>query len=61
MDAMKRVKKRKLNDISKSTESEVPQVEVKMTTGTNLGKKTTDIKECPFNPFGEEECDMCGS
>jgi hypothetical protein len=20
-----------------------------------------DIKECPFNPFGDSECDMCGS
>ena len=24
-------------------------------------KKTSDVKKCPFNPFGEESCDMCGS
>ena len=28
---------------------------------TAAAPTTVDVKECPFNPFGNDECDMCGS
>ena len=63
MEQQKRMKKRKLNEISKTEQTEVMiGAKVESKTGpTNLTKKQTDIKECPFNPFGDESCDMCGS
>jgi len=24
-------------------------------------KSAQEIKECPFNPFGDDSCDMCGA
>ena len=46
-------KKRKYNEISKGGENEAPEVKEP--------EKKMIIKECPFNPFGEESCDMCGA
>ena len=61
MEAQRKIKKRKINEISKNDQAEVVKIESKMSSSVNLGKKATDIKECPFNPFGDESCDMCGS
>ena len=52
IDQLKTRKKRKLNEISKSENLLVEEI---------VPVVKTDIKECPFNPFGNDECDMCGS
>ena len=72
-----RVKKRKINEISGSNKMiEVPKVQPNFIMGNSTslskkvveaketkpeGKEVKDIKECPFNPFGNSDCDMCGS
>lgn len=55
LDLQKR-KKRKITDQTKPDETE------------NVGaakepefKQPVNIKECPFNPFGDDSCDMCGA
>lgn len=62
-----RIKKRKINDISKNSEATENDSKEFKQPGNLLSKQTTapktaqEIKECPFNPFGDESCDMCGA
>lgn len=52
MDVKKNAnKKRRLPEITKEEEFEKPM----------SVPKTTDVRECAFNPFGNDECDMCGA
>ena len=66
LDQMKR-KKRKLNEISKSSSENAEVVLNKADPAKEQfkappPKKTAqEIKECPFNPFGDDSCDMCGA
>ena len=55
-------KKRKLNEISniEVVQKEIPEA-FKQPTPVNAGKKIVEIKECPFNPMGDDSCDMCGA
>jgi hypothetical protein len=61
-----RRKKRKLNEIS-NVEATTKETTVatgegfKQPTPVNAGKKVVEIKECPFNPFNDDSCDMCGA
>ena len=69
MDQSRKVKKRKLNDISKV--SEISDVSISKNSSSTptvtfkepqpIKKTPQEIKECPFNPFGDDSCDMCGS
>lgn len=63
MDQQRR-KKRKINDISKTepvtTNEQNQESEFKEPSKVNK-KVAFDVKECPFNPFGDDSCDMCGS
>ena len=65
MDQQKR-KKRKLNEISNTEATKAEPVktvdtEFKEPESMSAQKKKTNIKECAFNPFGNDECDMCGA
>ena len=62
MDQNKR-KKRKINEIS-TNENEGGKIASKEEPEFKIPppKKTAqEIKECAFNPFGDDSCDMCGS
>ncbi len=62
MDQLRR-KKRKLNQVSGIENNENETVNIKQPEFKEPEQKipVTNIKECPFNPFGDESCDMCGS
>ena len=59
-----RHKKRKVNDIS-NTAAAGATVNLGATTEFKepqpIKKTAAEIKECEFNPFGNDSCDMCGS
>lgn len=64
MKEQRRVKKRKIVEISNSNQVEVePKTNtvVKFKEPEPVKKTAQEIKECPFNPFGDDSCDMCGS
>ena len=59
-----RRKKRKLNQVSGNENIET--INIKQTNEFKEPEKkvvnpVSNIKECPFNPFGDDSCDMCGS
>ena len=62
-----RRRKRKLNEISntegatKAEPVKTVDTEFKEPETMSAQKKKTSIKECAFNPFGNDECDMCGA
>ena len=58
MEMMKK-KKRKINEVSTTVTSENKEAEFKLP--APVKKTAQEIKECPFNPFGDDSCDMCGS
>lgn len=63
---LNRRKKRKINEISKSDISSSSLNQSKQSETAEfkepVPKKTAaQIKECPFNPFGDDSCDMCGA
>ena len=55
MDAMKKRKKRKISEISSNNQHESAN------TSRVQVEPASSVKECPFNPFGNDSCDMCGS
>ena len=67
MDQSRKIKKRKINDISKSSDQSEVSVSKNNTSTVTfkepqpIKKTAQEIKECPFNPFGDDSCDMCGS
>jgi hypothetical protein len=65
LDQMKR-KKRKFNEASNTaTKEEIIEIKNSGTKATDFKepekKAPVNIKECPFNPFGDDSCDMCGA
>lgn len=63
LDQSRKVKKRKANDIANTTNTstnEMVQV-AEFKQPAPVKKTAQEIKECPFNPFGDDSCDMCGS
>ena len=64
LEQLRKVKKRKLNQISNSSidNSAVDtSKQVQFKEPVPVKKTPQEIKECPFNPFGDDSCDMCGS
>ena len=62
MDQLRK-KKRKLNQIT-GNENINETIVIKQSEFKEPEKKVmpnVNIKECPFNPFGDDSCDMCGS
>ena len=57
MDQSRRVKKRKINEISTSSVNE----DMELKPLKEEEENQTNVKECAFNPFGNDSCDMCGS
>ncbi len=64
LDQMRR-KKRKINEISQGDASITLKEGSKQSEGEfkepKAKKSIQEIKECPFNPFGDDSCDMCGA
>ena len=69
MEVQKGNKKRKLNEISQGEpHQDALTIDFLASTPTeekqpveDKKKAVAEIKECPFNPFGDDSCDMCGS
>jgi len=63
---MRKVKKRKINQISNTSGESADNSMVELSKSqfkepAPVKKTPQEIKECPFNPFGDDSCDMCGS
>lgn len=60
LEAQRKRKKRNFTEMSTTAENDSGSANT-----VNEFKKPEpvqkSVKECPFNPFGDDSCDMCGS